>query len=102
MLDQPGTGAGEFQPGQERIGLILVRGGLPVVQILLELLLADQKHPLCIEPLLEPRPFAQERLVRHFDHARVALLAQGQQTRICETLQERARFGGERIESRRA
>jgi hypothetical protein len=70
MLDEPCLGAGELQPGQKRVGFVLVRRRLPVAQILLELLLANQELPFRIEPGPQQRPFAKQRLVRRFNHAR--------------------------------
>ena len=78
MLDQPPARATELQASQQSSGLVRLRRLLPVAQILLELLLADQERARGIQPGLQQRPFAQQRLVRDFDHARVAVLTQDQ------------------------
>jgi hypothetical protein len=100
MLDEPCSGAGELQPGQKRVGFVLVRRRLPVAQILLELLLANQELPFRIEPGPQQRPFAKQRLVRRFNHARVAVLPHDQESRVRQSLQQRVGFSGQLVPPR--
>jgi hypothetical protein len=100
-LGQPEAGPVELQPGQQRCRLVRRCGHFPVGQVLIQLLLADQELPRAVQPGPQQRPLAQQRLVRHLDDAGLAVLAQDQQPRLGQTLEQTVRSRRQVIPARR-
>jgi hypothetical protein len=74
MACQPLPGDQETRSGQKRAGLFLLRQPLVKQARLLRLRLPDEKFTARIEPPGQPRPFAQDLLVRHLGRPIAALL----------------------------
>ena len=65
-----------------------------------ELLDADEEFAFLIEPATQQRPFAQQRLVRHFHGRGIANAFDGEQACARQAFQQRPRFGRQRLQLR--
>ena len=99
MVDQPLPRAAQEQAAEQRRALVGLGRLLPVGERMVELHPADQEVALLVKPAAEPRPFAQERLVRHLDGALPALLAEDDEPRRLEPLQDRPRLLRDLVEA---
>ena len=87
---QPGPAPGQLQPAEEGSGFVGWGGRLPLGQILLQLLAAEQEIAGLIQPAAQQRPHPQQRFVGHLHRARLPLaLAPHQQAGGHQRLQQR-------------
>ena len=101
-LAEPRLGALELETAEQGSRSLLLAGLLPVVEILLQLLAADQELPVVIQPAPQQRPLAQQCLVGHLQQAVAFLLVADEQTGVHQLLQQRLGLGRQRLPSRRA
>jgi hypothetical protein len=91
MVGEPMAGAIERQAVQQGLRL----GGrcrlLVVAQRAFKLRLADQELALLVEPRPQPRPLAQQRLVRDLDRLLAAVLPDHQQARLHQPVEQPVR-----------
>ena len=101
-LLQPGLGPLELQAREQGGRSLALRGFLPIQQVLLQLLAADQKLPIRIQPAPQQGPLAQQRLMGHLQQALALLLAADQQAGLHQLLQQRLGQGRQRLPPGRA
>ena len=101
-LVEPCLGALELEAAEQGGRPLLLAGLLPVLEVLLQLLAADQELPILIQPAAQQRPLAQQCLVGHLQQAVALFLAADQQTGVHQLLQQRLGLGRQRLPSRRA
>ena len=93
----------EFKAAEQGGRSLLLAGLLPVLEILLQPLAADQELPILIQPVPQQLPLAQQRLMGHLQQAvALLLLATDQQPCAHQFLQQRQGLGWQRVPSRRA
>ena len=92
-LPEPGLGPLELEPCEQGGGTLALRGFLPILKVLLQLLAAEQKLPIPIQPAPQQGPLAQERLMGHLQQALALLLAADQQAGLHQLLQQQLGLG---------
>ena len=89
-FSQPGPAPRQLQAAEQRSGLVGWRRLLPLSQVLLQLLAAEQEIARLIQPAAQQRPHPQQRFVGYLHRARLPLaLAAHQQTGSHQRLQQR-------------
>ena len=102
-LAEPRLGALEVKAAEQGGRFLLLTGLLPVQQVVLQSLAADQELPILIQPVPQQLPLAQQRLMGHLQQAvALLLLATDQQPGAHQFLQQRLGLGWQRAPSRRA
>ena len=98
---KPSLGALELGAGgQQGERSLQLAGLLPVLEVLLESLSANQELPIFIQPAQQQRPLTQQCLMGHFQQAVAHLVhSADQQSGGHQTLQQRLGLGGQGVPS---
>ena len=101
-LGEPRLGALELEAAEQCGRTLLLSSFLPLLEVLLHSLAADQELPILIQPVPQQWPLAQQRLVGHLQQAVAHFLAADQQAGVHQLLEQRLGLGRQRLPSRRA